>query len=98
MKVLKGDLVERRFEIPPAGREGVMETGMREIARRVFAEEKVGYMSDELGVHEISNPSPTEYAVSLHRKFNERLVLLCRIANWRSVHAAPCCDPGMPRV
>jgi len=60
MKVLKGSLVERRFEIP----EGKGE--MRESTKKEFAGGKVSYMSDQLGLHEISNPSPMEYAVSLH--------------------------------
>lgn len=67
MKVLKGDLVERRFETPDVTRRGKAQ--LKETSRREFGEGKVAYMSDELGLHEISNPSPMEYAVSLHCKF-----------------------------
>jgi cysteine dioxygenase len=31
-----------------------------------YSENQVTYMADTLGVHRISNPHPTEYAVSLH--------------------------------
>jgi len=63
MKVLKGELVERRFAIPE--RPG-MEGELRETCRREYGVGNVTYMADQLGLHEISNPSPTEYAVSLH--------------------------------
>jgi len=44
------------------------EGGLKEIARTDFGENKVAYISDKMGLHEIINPSLTEYAVSLHRK------------------------------
>jgi cysteine dioxygenase len=65
MKVLKGDLVERRFAIP---RFPGMEGRLTETAKARYAEGKVTYMSDRLGLHSIANPSPSDYAVSLHRK------------------------------
>jgi len=42
------------------------EGGLKEIARTDFGENKVAYISDKMGLHEIINPSLTEYAVSLH--------------------------------
>lgn len=63
MKILKGQLQESRFAIPkdPKG-----EGPLTETARANFGVDKVAYIADNLGLHEISNPHPTEYAVSLH--------------------------------
>ena len=33
-----------------------------------YSEDQVTYMSDQLGLHKISNPDPENVAVSLHRK------------------------------
>lgn len=75
MKVLQGNLVERRFAFPPpAGKQGKM----TEISNVQYAEGKVTYMSDRLGLHSIANPSPSDYAVSLHRK-SEKTDFLCLI-------------------
>ncbi|CZR63098.1 related to cysteine dioxygenase type I [Phialocephala subalpina] len=63
MKILKGQLQESRFAIPKSpGNEGPLV----ETARVRFGVDKVAYIADNLGLHEISNPHPTEYAVSLH--------------------------------
>ncbi|CAL3971155.1 hypothetical protein PZA11_007481 [Diplocarpon coronariae] len=40
--------------------------GLRETQRTLFREDKVAYISDQLGLHEMRNPSMTEFAVSLH--------------------------------
>ena len=68
MKILRGRLVERRFAFPKAGNSGKGKE-LREIGRSMLREGKVGYMSDELGLHSIENPNQEDYAVSLHRKF-----------------------------
>ncbi|CAG8959787.1 hypothetical protein HYFRA_00001694 [Hymenoscyphus fraxineus] len=63
MKILKGNLVETRYAIPTnPGLEGPL----HQTSCKKFNRDQVTYMSDALGLHEISNPSPTEYAVSLH--------------------------------
>lgn len=63
MKILKGQLQESRFAIPKnPGNEGPL----TETSRLNFGVDKVAYIADNLGLHEISNPHPTEYAVSLH--------------------------------
>ncbi|KAH8821970.1 cysteine dioxygenase [Xylogone sp. PMI_703] len=62
MKVLKGVLREQRFEMPNGDRRG----SLKEIADVVFEEDKVAYIADTIGLHSVSNPHPTEYAVSLH--------------------------------
>ncbi|KUJ09477.1 cysteine dioxygenase type I [Mollisia scopiformis] len=63
MKILKGELQESRFAIPEnPGNEGPLV----ETSRLNFGVNKVTYIADNLGLHEISNPHPTDYAVSLH--------------------------------
>ena len=64
MKVLKGSLTETRFAAPTS----VQPTPMVMKRETTYTENQVTYMADTLGVHRISNPHPTEYAVSLHCK------------------------------
>jgi cysteine dioxygenase len=62
MKVLKGSLKETRFDFSshdPERLEVIKET--------LYGEGMVTYMSDDLGLHKISNPDPENVAVSLHR-------------------------------
>jgi cysteine dioxygenase len=68
MKVLKGSLIEKRFQIPKGPTRGEM----RETCRKEFGEGKVTYIADSMGLHEISNPSGEDMAVSLHRKLNSQ--------------------------
>ena len=65
MKILKGTLQETRYDFP---RNAI--TAPEVIKKTVFKEGQVTYMSDDLGLHKISNPSETEVAVSLHREFS----------------------------
>lgn len=62
MKVLKGSLKETRFEFPNDEDERP-----RIIKETTYAKDMVTYMSDDLGLHKISNPDPENIAVSLHR-------------------------------
>ncbi|TVY16400.1 Cysteine dioxygenase [Lachnellula arida] len=63
MKIMKGSLVESRFAIPSRpGEQGPLV----QTARKEFGLNQVTYMADILGLHAISNPHPTEYAMSLH--------------------------------
>ncbi|PSS28287.1 hypothetical protein M430DRAFT_47306 [Amorphotheca resinae ATCC 22711] len=63
MKILQGELVERRFAIPKfPGTEGKL----KQTAKAEYGTGKVTYMSDQLGLHSIANPSQSNYAVSLH--------------------------------
>jgi hypothetical protein len=90
MKILKGSLVETRFKAPTAvdinnGQQRLME---KIGCEKMYSENEVTYMADNLGVHRISNPDPTEYAVSLHCKF---LKSVCICKAWLtpcSVHTA----------
>ncbi|TVY30658.1 Cysteine dioxygenase [Lachnellula hyalina] len=63
MKILKGNLIESRFAIPSRpGEQGPLV----QTARKEFGLDQVTYMADVLGLHAISNPHPTEHAMSLH--------------------------------
>lgn len=61
MKVLKGSLLETRYNYPKA-----LNTAPMAIKETAYTENEVTYMSDELGLHKISNPDPHHLAVSLH--------------------------------
>jgi cysteine dioxygenase len=62
MKVLRGSIRERRFATPLNPGTGPLQ----ETSSLSSGPNKVTYMADALGLHSIENPSPTEYAVSLH--------------------------------
>ncbi|KAK3352944.1 RmlC-like cupin domain-containing protein [Lasiosphaeria hispida] len=61
MKILRGNLTETRYSFP----EGEAEQPMRVISEKVYAENEVAYMADELGVHRVWNQG-SDFAVSLH--------------------------------
>ena len=61
MKVLKGQLTESLYDVPD--HEGDAMTP-RQVS--VLHRDEVGYISDKIGLHRISNESPSEFAVSLH--------------------------------
>lgn len=63
MKILRGDLTETRYEYPS---EGDRDKPMEVISEKVHKENAVAYMSDDLGVHRMSNAG-SDFAVSLHR-------------------------------
>lgn len=67
MKVLQGSLVERHYEFPQLGDKRKARMVMK--AERKHGEEDVTYICDNMGLHSISNPSATQYAVSLHCEF-----------------------------
>jgi hypothetical protein len=62
VKILKGSLKESLYEMP---REGPG-TPPRLVKESYYAENQVTHISDKIGIHKISNPSVTEFAVSLH--------------------------------
>jgi cysteine dioxygenase len=67
MKILKGSLTETRFAAPTVVQiNNSQSTPMIMTRETTYSENQVTYMADTLGVHRISNPHPTEYAVSLH--------------------------------
>ncbi|CAN3363657.1 cysteine dioxygenase Cdg1p [Diutina catenulata] len=59
MKILKGSLMESLYDVPD--HEGQM------VAKKhtELTRDQVGYISDDIGLHKISNPTD-DYAVSLH--------------------------------
>jgi hypothetical protein len=61
MKVLRGTLRETRFSYPDAPN-----SGLKVIKETTYKENEVTYMSDELGLHKISNQDEKQLAVSLH--------------------------------
>ncbi len=63
MKILKGSLKETQFNFPKNN-----VTAPEIIKETVFKENQLTYMSDDLGLHKISNPDPDNLAVSLHLK------------------------------
>ncbi|KAI9839043.1 MAG: capsule-associated protein CAP1 [Thelocarpon superellum] len=67
MKVLKGSLKETLYDWPD--RDAVRRGQASPLTVRretVFGENEVTYMSDDLGLHRISNPHASDVAVSLH--------------------------------
>ena len=65
MQVLQGQVRETRYAMP-SRKQG--HGPLQKTSQRDYTPGKVAYMADVLGLHSISNPHPTEYAVSLHRK------------------------------
>jgi cysteine dioxygenase len=65
MKVLRGRLTETRFATP-TDEDVRNQRPMTKTCETTYSENQVTYMADTLGTHRISNPDPTEYAVSLH--------------------------------
>ncbi|KAJ2979176.1 hypothetical protein NQ176_g3409 [Zarea fungicola] len=63
MKILRGNLTETRYEFP---REGEPSGPMKVITEKIYRENQVAYMADELGLHRISNRG-SDFAVSLHQ-------------------------------
>lgn len=63
MKILRGTLKETRYNFPKNNA-----TAPEVIGEKVYKENEVTYMADELGLHKITNPDPEAIAVSLHRK------------------------------
>ena len=61
MKILHGRLIETRYDFPNADVEKPMEIK----SERMYEENDVAYMADELGLHRMYNPG-SDYAVSLH--------------------------------
>ena len=70
MKILKGSLEETRYTWPDQ-RNPSPPTATH---AHVFRENEVSYMSDQLGLHTISNPDPSNVAVSLHRRYTFNLL------------------------
>jgi cysteine dioxygenase len=63
VKILKGSLKEELYH-PPTDSQCPSELALKKVSH--YTTNDVSYMSDELGLHRMMNPSDTEVAVSLH--------------------------------
>lgn len=81
MKVLRGTLEETRYGFPKNAK-----TPPKAIKETFFQENQVTYISDEFGIHKVTNPDLENIAVSLH---------LCTppIGNWQPFENPP--DPRL---
>ncbi|CAI5756250.1 unnamed protein product [Candida verbasci] len=61
MKILKGDLIEHLYDIPKIEGESKLICKQQTLLKR----DEVGYISDSIGLHKISNPN-SDVSVSLH--------------------------------
>lgn len=73
MKILQGNLTETRYAFPDSTSSSSSSSSpsseperMQVIAEKVYHENEVAYMADELGVHRVWNQDPDNFAVSLH--------------------------------
>jgi cysteine dioxygenase len=89
MKILRGQLVETRYTRPTVELNSEKERPLERIKETTYETNEITYMSDNLGLHKISNPDPTVYAVSLHRKLKFGYIL-GSLLNGFSVYATQC--------
>lgn len=68
MRILKGTLLETRYSVLINSQSPLKPGPLEVISSKTYSEGQVTYMSDNLGVHRISNQDPNNVAVSLHRK------------------------------
>lgn len=61
MKILKGKLLESLYDIPESEGQEMVPHSVTVLNRN-----EVGYISDKIGLHKISNASEKDFAVSLH--------------------------------
>ncbi|ETN45792.1 uncharacterized protein HMPREF1541_09625 [Cyphellophora europaea CBS 101466] len=67
MKVLKGTLKETLYDMPlQAEEKDGIRTPPQVVKETIYDNNQVTYISDDIGLHKISNPSSTDIAVSLH--------------------------------
>ncbi|GMT30424.1 hypothetical protein PFISCL1PPCAC_21721, partial [Pristionchus fissidentatus] len=65
VKVLKGDLMETKFNFPEDGADRRL-APLVKIDEETCKENEVTFIDDSMGVHRMENPSHSEPAVSLH--------------------------------
>jgi cysteine dioxygenase len=63
MKILKGSLTETLYKMPATS---TASTPPEATQTTTYSTDEVTYISDQIGLHKIGNPSETEIAVSLH--------------------------------
>ena len=64
MKILDGSLQETVFDVPTAQHKQGEPLSVKK--KTLYRKGEVTYISDQIGLHRISNPSEQETAVSLH--------------------------------
>lgn len=67
MKVLAGQLHEEIFEAPRSPND---EKPLTAKSSKTYGMNQVTYISDDIGLHRIHNPSNTQVAVSLHCEYH----------------------------
>lgn len=67
MKILDGELSESVYQIPSA--EGDHEAPLKVKKNTTYQPNEVAYISDQIGLHRVVNPSKDRLAVSLHCTF-----------------------------
>lgn len=95
MKILRGNLTETRFAFPEKEGEGPLEL----ISEKVYKENAVAYMADELGLHRVSNKG-SDFAVSLHCRNPSLVTDTCHATNPQlcSVHSPQRSQEGVPHL
>jgi cysteine dioxygenase len=66
LKVLAGELTETIYNMPEKGCE---DRPLSIKSANTHQADQVTYISDDIGLHRVHNPHPTQVAVSLHSKF-----------------------------
>uniref|UniRef100_A0A914YYK3 Cysteine dioxygenase n=1 Tax=Panagrolaimus superbus TaxID=310955 RepID=A0A914YYK3_9BILA len=66
VKVLDGTLLETLFEWPENSETEEKEMPMKKLSETYYNRDGVSYMSDNLGLHRMENPSHSNPAISLH--------------------------------
>lgn len=67
MKVLAGELTETVYH--PPNSEGDEASPLRLKHQKRYQTDQVTYISDDIGLHRVHNPSPNQVAVSLHSMY-----------------------------
>ncbi|KAF2009189.1 cysteine dioxygenase type I [Aaosphaeria arxii CBS 175.79] len=89
MKILKGRLKETRYHWPTVQLNQNEESPLVVKRKTVYSKDEVTYMSDKLGLHKISNPHSSEFAVSLHLYTPPNAAVYgCNIFNEKTGHAS----------
>lgn len=77
MKILKGNLKETLYDWPSNNTQEGSSSPPRPKRETIYEENQVTYMSDQLGLHKISNEDPDNIAVSLHCMLLNDSKLVC---------------------
>jgi cysteine dioxygenase len=91
MKVLAGTLQETVYEIPDQGSSCPGPLEIKSDSRHTMND--VAYISDDIGLHRVYNPSSDQVAVSLHCEshFKKSFLVLGADKCFYSVHTSQCC-------